>query len=250
MNRPINVSPSSGAFLAIWNDIEPSRVQEYECWHAIEHVPERVWVTGFAGAARYVAASGSMPKYFTLYQLDSLDCLNSAQYRDLVDSPTPWSASMRPSFRNFLRKTYTSDVNMGVVLGTGLQVFRVLWDAEDTKKPTPAQLEILAQELLRQGAKVCVTQVQIGFSTPAGPQAIANTDIAPSGVEHIFFLHTASFDCLHLLGKLFADVAGELLNSSLWHQSAAYQFSSLVLNTNVAQISRPAARLDLMVDCV
>ena len=34
-------------FLALWNDFDPEREAEYECWHTFEHVPERVGIPGF-----------------------------------------------------------------------------------------------------------------------------------------------------------------------------------------------------------
>ena len=91
------------ALLALWNDIRREREAEYDRWHTVEHVPERVAVTGMRGARRYVNRARSTHRYFTLYELDDLDVLDGAEYRDLVDHPTPWSASMRPDFANVVR---------------------------------------------------------------------------------------------------------------------------------------------------
>jgi hypothetical protein len=92
------------AFLALWNDFDPVRDDEYNCWHTFEHVPERVGIDGILAARRYVAMERSDHRYFTLYDLASLAALESPQYADVVDRPTAWSASMRPSFHNFLRR--------------------------------------------------------------------------------------------------------------------------------------------------
>ena len=234
------------ALLGIWNDIEAARIPEYERWHTLEHVPERVWVDGFFAATRYVALPGTTPRYFTLYELERLNCLASAAYKDLVDSPSPWSASMRPSFSNFLRQTYSVDATSGTAAGVGLLLVRARWDPADSNAPTPAQLQALAGNLLQQGAKACATRVTIGTGEAAGPQAMANVDAAPAGLEHVFALQTARLDDLPLLGEVFSEIAAGLLASSIWHAQSSYQFSSRVLHADVAQPLRPAPRLDLM----
>jgi hypothetical protein len=53
-------------FLALWNDFDPAREAEYECWHTFEHVPERVGIPGFLSGRRYRAAERSESQYFTL----------------------------------------------------------------------------------------------------------------------------------------------------------------------------------------
>ncbi|MEO6017431.1 MAG: hypothetical protein ABIP46_09250 [Polaromonas sp.] len=238
--------PAPHALLGIWNDIEAARIPEYERWHTLEHVPERVWVEGFVAATRYVALPGTTPRYFTLYELERLDCLTSAAYKDLVDSPSPWSASMRPSFSNFLRQTYTVDATSGPVAGVGLLLVRARWDPAASSAPTPAQLQALTGQLLKQGAQACASSVTIGTGEAAGPQAMANVDAAPAGLEHVFALQTARLEDLPLLGQVFTEAAAGLLASSIWHAQAFYQFSSRVLHSDVAQPLRPAPRLDLM----
>lgn len=89
--------------LALWNGVDPIRSAEYDLWHTREHVPERVTVPGMLSARRYVDGDGPLPRYLTLYDLQSLDVLTSPPYRELLEKPTDWSSSMRPSFRGFLR---------------------------------------------------------------------------------------------------------------------------------------------------
>jgi hypothetical protein len=89
------------AFLALWNGVLPGRTAEYEAWHSQEHVPERLGAPGFRAARRYRAADGS--GYFTLYELDELEALDTADYMALVRHPTPWSARMRQTLTEFRR---------------------------------------------------------------------------------------------------------------------------------------------------
>jgi hypothetical protein len=113
------------AFLALWNDFDPARDGEYNLWHTREHVPERVGVPGILSGRRYVAAQATAHRYFTLYELESLAILTSPAYKHLVDNPTPWSRSMRPSFRNFLRYPCLTKLSLGRGSGGALATFRL-----------------------------------------------------------------------------------------------------------------------------
>jgi hypothetical protein len=127
------VSPP-GAFLALWNDIERGREPEYDEWHTREHVPERVAAPGFRTGLRYVNRDHAVHRYFTLYEVEDMAAFHTAEYRDLLQNPTPWSASMRPSFRNFLRATCKARMRTGHGRGGVLAVLRV------TESPDTAPL--------------------------------------------------------------------------------------------------------------
>lgn len=106
--------------LALWNGVDPTRAAEYDLWHTREHVPERVGVPGMLSARRYIDGDGPLPHYLTLYDLQSLEVLSSAPYRALLDKPTEWSSSMRPSFRGFLRLACRPIAQSGGGLGGAL----------------------------------------------------------------------------------------------------------------------------------
>ena len=112
------------AFLALWNDVDPARDAEYDCWHTFEHVPERVGIAGILSARRYVARERDDLRYFTLYDLESLAALDGPQYKDVAERPTAWSLSMRPSFRNFLRRPCESVLRLGRGIAAGIATFR------------------------------------------------------------------------------------------------------------------------------
>jgi hypothetical protein len=105
------------AFLALWNDIAKTRETEYDQWHTLEHVPERAAVTGMNGARRYVNRARGNHRYFTLYDVDSLAVFESPEYADLLQNPTPASASMRPDFSNFVRATCAIRQSAGIGIG-------------------------------------------------------------------------------------------------------------------------------------
>ncbi len=91
------------ALLALWNEIDSAFHDAYEDWHMHEHVPERLTCPGFREATRYVQGEGAEKCWFTLYQLDNVDALDSDRYRQLLASPSAASARMRPAFRNVRR---------------------------------------------------------------------------------------------------------------------------------------------------
>jgi hypothetical protein len=111
-------------FLALWNDFDPAREVEYECWHTFEHVPERVGIPGFLSGRRYRAAERFEGQYFTLYELESLAALGGPDYAEVVDHPTSWSTAMRPSFRNFLRWPCETLLTSGAGTGGALATMR------------------------------------------------------------------------------------------------------------------------------
>lgn len=91
------------AFLALWNGVAPGRLDAYQAWHGIEHVPERLTVPGILAAWRYQAGEGDDARFFTLYDLADIGVLDSPAYRRLVDEPSPMSRLMRPHLTHFRR---------------------------------------------------------------------------------------------------------------------------------------------------
>lgn len=124
---------AGSAFLALWNDIARAREAEYDQWHTLEHVPERVAVDGFRGARRYVNRQRGAHRYFTLYDVASLDVFDSAEYRDLLDRPTPWSAAMRPDFSNFVRAICAVEGSSGAGIGAAIGCLCVPAAVDDVK---------------------------------------------------------------------------------------------------------------------
>lgn len=110
------------ALLALWNDVTPAREDEYNDWHAYEHVPERLTMPGFVWAQRWraVEPEGPGPRYLTLYGLTSLDALETPEYKHLLANPTPWSQRMRPHLLHLSRWTCT--LHAGARAASGAQM--------------------------------------------------------------------------------------------------------------------------------
>lgn len=110
-------------FLAVWNDIAPGGDAEFNHWHTREHVPERVSVPGFLRGRRYVALSGS-PKYFTLYETESVETLASPAYLARLDDPTSWTRRALPLFKNTIRTACRVTHSLGQGFGGMLATIR------------------------------------------------------------------------------------------------------------------------------
>jgi hypothetical protein len=117
--------PDRPAFLALWNDLNRGREAEYDAWHTREHVPERVASPGFLGGRRYVDPTHPAHRWFTLYEVEGAGAFETPQYQDLLANPTPWSASMRPDFRHFLRVQCRETARAGDGMGAALAVLRL-----------------------------------------------------------------------------------------------------------------------------
>lgn len=133
---------AGGDFLALWNGIDPERDAEYNEWHAREHVPERLRVPGMLLARRYGARGDAAYPYFTLYELASSDVLATPAYEALLTRPTPWSRSMRPSFRQLLRLPCRGLAAAGT--GWGGALMTVVFPAPSSTCTAPLQTSMTA----------------------------------------------------------------------------------------------------------
>lgn len=150
---------AGGAFLALWNDIARGREPEYDRWHTVEHVPERLAASGFRGARRYVNRARERHRYFTLYEVDDLAAFEHPEYLDLVKNPTPWSASMRPDFANFLRAPCAVAASSGD--GIGAAVALLAFRESDVSR------DVSGDALALPG----VVAVHVGHAAPAAAPA-------------------------------------------------------------------------------
>lgn len=173
---------TGGAFLALWNGLDRSDAcEEYEAWHAMEHVPERVGLPGFLWGRRYVgdsdaggAETAGNRSYFTVYGLQDLDALQTAQYADVIAHPTPWSARMRPRLNAFVRRPCALVATAGACTAAHLVTVRATtadlpgWSAAATQALALAEDSAL---LVRATAGAVPTALDLNY--PVGGERIA-----------------------------------------------------------------------------
>jgi hypothetical protein len=92
------------AVVAIWNGIAPEAHAAFYDWHLYEHIPERVGIPGFLRGRRYEALdAGTHPAYFTLYEAATFQVLQSRDYTNRLNDPTPMTRATTAYFRDTAR---------------------------------------------------------------------------------------------------------------------------------------------------
>lgn len=94
------------ALLLVMIDVDPDYDDEFNRWYEEEHFPERVGLPGFLSARRFVSYDGG-PKYLALYDLESVDALETPEYLRLVTPPSEWTLKVESHFTSRLRAVYT-----------------------------------------------------------------------------------------------------------------------------------------------
>ncbi|MEO2048289.1 MAG: hypothetical protein ABGX16_17190 [Pirellulales bacterium] len=88
--------------LAIWHDLDPSRVLEFCEWHTREHMPERLSVPGFLLGCRYESVENP-PLVFNYYVTESPATLTSLPYLKRLNNPTEWTTHIMPALCDVYR---------------------------------------------------------------------------------------------------------------------------------------------------
>jgi len=144
------------AALAFWNGIQAGGDAEFLAWHVSEHIPERIGLPGFIRGRRYVASEGS-PPYFNFYEVESIDVLESAAYRDRLDHPTPWTTKVVATFVDTSRTQCRVEHTQGVGEGAWIQTIRFAFPEQRSQciealisvlEDLPAQMPLVGAHLL------------------------------------------------------------------------------------------------------
>lgn len=93
----------AGGLLVNAMNVAPDMEADFNAWYDEEHIPALAAVPGCLLARRFVggAAIPEGRKYVALYHLESPEVTYSNAWAKAVD--TPWSARVRPGFRDRLR---------------------------------------------------------------------------------------------------------------------------------------------------
>ena len=115
------------AAVTIWCDVAFEVREEFDDWHAHEHMPERLAIPGFLRGSRWVAEQGE--GNFMLYEAASEAAITAGPYLERLNNPTPWSRKMMPHHRNMVRGLCRVQASYGSVLGQALLTVRFSADA-------------------------------------------------------------------------------------------------------------------------
>jgi len=125
--------------VAIWHDLLPAAKDDFYDWHNREHMPERCAVPGFRRGRRYVAVAAA-PKYFMMYETETLATLASPAYVERLNNPTPWTQKCLALFRNSNRTACRTTASLGGGIGGVIATIRL--------GPSPGREQALRQWLV------------------------------------------------------------------------------------------------------
>ena len=92
----------AGGFLLNAMNVTPEGEDDFNAWYDEEHLSALAAVPGTLSARRYRSTEdGGSHKYVAIYHLRSPDVTHSEAWAKAVD--TPWSARVRPHFRDRIR---------------------------------------------------------------------------------------------------------------------------------------------------
>lgn len=79
--------------LVNWGGVLAASEVDYNAWHSLEHMPERLSVPGFRRGRRCIAVEGTPEhlKYFMMYEAADTEIFISAPYLQRLNDPTPWT---------------------------------------------------------------------------------------------------------------------------------------------------------------
>ena len=92
--------PKCGGLLVNAMNVDPAHEAEFNDWYDNEHLPALTAVPGTICARRYKDMTGSH-RYLALYHLESPEVTFSDAWK--TGAGTPWSAKLRPHFRDHIR---------------------------------------------------------------------------------------------------------------------------------------------------
>lgn len=155
------------AFLAMWHDIARGAEDEYVEWHTREHMPERLSIPGFVTGKRLHSPGTARHAIGTIYSGESLDVFRSSDYLERLNNPTPWTASVAPSFQNFLRVACEKIASAGLGDGGSMATIRLTLAGDDAEAVLLGSAQPLAEAILAIGG-VCGVHVGLARAEVSG----------------------------------------------------------------------------------
>lgn len=193
------------ALLTMWNDFHPDHEIDYNQWHALEHMPERLSVPGFIAGRRYRLSvdEPENQRYFAMYQTENLEVFQSERYLELLNNPSDWSQRIQPHFVNFVRSGAQPILSIGQGISKYIATIRIITDdPASLAQQLPASLTPLTE-------KPGVTALHIAQSrSDSTSVATAETNLRKDDVAY-------PFDILVLIEGWDRDLLGSASNHAV-----------------------------------
>ena len=98
--------------------------REFDSWHTIEHMPERLGVPGFPRGRRYIATQRSEHAMFILYEGAHIETFRSPGLIARLNDPTEWTKRVQPGLVNFIRGPCRTVISIGEGVGGAVLTIR------------------------------------------------------------------------------------------------------------------------------
>jgi hypothetical protein len=149
----------------IWNDIAKGFESEFLQWHSLEHMAERVRITGWLRGRRYSTENGPT-RHLTFYEAEDLSRMDGGEYAQVIANPTEWSRGVIPLFRNTKRSACRVDCSLGAGAGGHLMALDFVAGGPSLQRwlSDNALPKLIAAEGVV-GAHLCSSDTQITNTT-------------------------------------------------------------------------------------
>ena len=215
------------AFLPMWFGLAEGYEREFDRWHTIEHMPERLGVPGFLRGRRYMHAHKSERVVFQLYEGIHIETFRSPGYLARLHAPTEWSNRVSPGLVKFIRGACQTVISIGEGVGGALLTVRISGDFAD-KAETRLGLARMAPTMRQLHG---VTAVHVGELLPEITKVeTAETRLRPSAatIEYSFALLVEGIGVSELEATA-PDVIGHLKNTvSGTYETDIYRLAHLL----------------------
>jgi hypothetical protein len=101
------------AFNALSSDLLKGYEREFDSWHTIEHMPERIGLPGWLRGRRYMSTVAGDYAMFILYEASHIDTFRSPDILARLNDPTEWSKRVQPGLVNFVRAPCQTLISLG-----------------------------------------------------------------------------------------------------------------------------------------
>lgn len=101
-------------------DVAEAAIADHDDWHTQEHLAERLSIPGFLRGTRWVhddSGQRGAPRYFVVYEVESLATLTSGPYLERLNHPSAWTQRVMPHYRGMSRGFCAVAGSVGVGLG-------------------------------------------------------------------------------------------------------------------------------------
>ena len=98
---------------------------DYNLWHSLEHMPERLAVSGFIRAIRCIGIKNTLleNKYFMMYEVENKSVFTSSEYINRLNNPTTWTKKILSGYispsRTICELVYSKSLTDGICSNFG-----------------------------------------------------------------------------------------------------------------------------------